>query len=53
MIYATEARAREIAATLNTERGNPPAFAVLTADGWTVVSTYRDPSDWGRVSKTG
>jgi len=50
MIYATEARALEIAAMLNAERGHPPAFAVLTQDGWTVVRTYRNPAEWGRVS---
>ena len=50
MIYATEARALEIAAMLNAERGHPPAFAVLTQDGWTVVRTYSNPAEWGRVS---
>ena len=42
MIYATEARALEIAAMLNAERGNPPAKAVLTQHGWTVIATYRN-----------
>ncbi len=46
MIYATEARALEIAAMLNAEPGNPPAYAVLTAHGWSVVRTYRDPREW-------
>lgn len=50
MIYATKERALEIAAMLNAERGEPPAFAVLTQHGWTVVRTYNDPAAWGRVS---
>lgn len=47
MIYATEARALEVAASLNAERGHPPAYAVLTDHGWTVVRTYGSPAVWG------
>lgn len=50
MIYATEARALEVAAMLNSAYGNPPAFAVLTADGWSVIATYYNPAVYGRVS---
>jgi hypothetical protein len=41
MIYATQARAEEAAAMLNAERGHPPAYAIETVHGWTVVRTYR------------
>lgn len=51
MIYETEKRAVEVAAMLNEERGHPPAYAVLSSNGWTVVRTYMDPSVWGTPSK--
>jgi hypothetical protein len=41
MIYRNEARAREVAAELNQRKGHAPAYAILTAEGWTVVSSYR------------
>lgn len=48
MIYATEARACEIADMLNQRRGFPKAYAYLTVHGWTVgllpYPSYR-PSD--------
>ena len=50
MIYISEARALEVAAALNQERGNPPAYAVLTEHGWAVVRTYGNPAVWGMVS---
>ena len=50
MIYATEDRALEVAAMLNERRGEPRSYAVLTEHGWTVVSTYYDPSVYGTVS---
>lgn len=44
MIYATKERAEEIAAMLNSERGNPPAYAILSPHGWTVVRTFGNPN---------
>jgi hypothetical protein len=41
MIYATQQRAEEVAAELNRQPGYAPAKAVLTADGWTVIRSYR------------
>ena len=40
MIYATQARAEEIAAMLNARLGHPPAYAVLTEHGWTVIASW-------------
>ena len=40
MIYANEARANEVAAMLNERRGYAKSAAVLTADGWTVITSY-------------
>lgn len=48
MIYPTEQRAKAVAEMLNAERGHPPAYAVLTRDGWSVVRTYGDPLVWSR-----
>jgi hypothetical protein len=50
MIYATKERALEVAAMLNAQLGNPPAFAVLSEYGWIVSTTYRDPAIWGAVA---
>jgi hypothetical protein len=41
MIYANEKRANEVAEMLNSQPGFAPAQAVLTAEGWTVVRSYR------------
>jgi hypothetical protein len=41
MIYANEQRANEVAEMLNERRGYPRAKAVLTADGWTVIASYK------------
>lgn len=40
MIYATQARAEQAAAELNKRKGHPPARAVLTTRGWTVVCNW-------------
>ncbi len=41
MIYATEQRANEVAEMLNERRGYARSKAVLTAQGWTVISSYK------------
>lgn len=48
MIYASEARARAIAAMLNAELGNPPAYAILSGFGWTVITTYGNPNVYAK-----
>jgi hypothetical protein len=48
MIYRNEARAREVAAELNQRKGYAPAYAISTAEGWTVVSSYRRPAQVDR-----
>jgi hypothetical protein len=40
MIYANQARAEQAAHAMNQEKGFPPARAVLTAHGWTVLRSY-------------
>jgi hypothetical protein len=40
MIYANEARAKEVADELNAVPGYAPAKALLTPQGWTVVRSY-------------
>lgn len=40
MIYTNQARAEQVAAELNRRCGHPPAKAVLTAHGWTVIASY-------------
>jgi hypothetical protein len=40
MIYATEKRANQVAEILNGRYGYPKAKAILTADGWTVKTSY-------------
>jgi hypothetical protein len=40
MIYATEARAHEVAAELNARIGYGESHAVLTRHGWTVICKW-------------
>jgi len=40
MRFDNEKRANEVAAILNAIPGFPPAYAILTADGWTVVRMW-------------
>lgn len=40
MIYASEARAVEVAAMLNTRRGYGESRPVLTPHGWTVICKW-------------
>lgn len=40
MIYATQARATQVANALNLRYGHAKACAVLTRQGWTVVTSY-------------
>jgi hypothetical protein len=40
MIYADEARAREVAAELNARIGYGESRAVLTVHGWTVICKW-------------
>jgi hypothetical protein len=45
MIYESKERAEEVAKMLNDQQGYPPARAVPTEHGWTVISSYRFTSE--------
>lgn len=48
MIYATKARAQQIADMLNTQRGYAKARVYIVPGGYTVVRSYAHP--YGRMT---